>query len=147
MLVERMLIAAQQKLVTVRDDTPLIEVAQLLGNKEANLIVVCDPNGVLAGVIAKTDIVRQIGRSGGMNCTLSSAIIMTRNVAFCRPDDLLSEVWIVMKTRGLKHIPVVNDEEQPIGLLIARDVLETLLNVSAYEEQLLRDYVMCIGYR
>jgi CBS domain-containing protein len=72
---------------------------------------------------------------------------MTRNVAFCRRDDLLSEVWIVMKTRGLKHIPVVNDEEQPIGLLIARDVLETLLNVSAYEEQLLRDYVMCIGYR
>jgi CBS domain-containing protein len=147
MLVERLLPVARPKLVTVRDDTPLFEVAQLLGNKEANLVVVCNSDDVLTGVIAKTDIVRQIGRRGGMNGRLASAIIMTRDVAFCRSGDFISEVWSVMKARGLKHVPVVNDDVQPIGLLIARDVLEALLTESEYEEQLLRDYVLCIGYQ
>ena len=85
MLVEKMLSVARPKLVTVRDDTPLIEVAQLLGNKEANLVVVCDSDCVLIGVIAKTDIVRQIGRRGGMNGRLASAMMMTRDVCLLPP--------------------------------------------------------------
>ena len=71
---------------------------------------------------------------------------MTRNVILCRPNDLLHDVWSIMKERGLKNIPVVDQDSRPIGMLNARDALEVLLEEAEYEEGLLRDYVMCVGY-
>ena len=146
MLVERMLPAAREKLVTIGDNAPLIDAAKLLDRKEENLVIVCDSDGVLVGVIAKTDIVRQISCRQGHSCTTAAFTVMTRDVAFCRPHDFLKEVWSTMRERGLKHIPVIDHESRPVGLLIARDVLGVLLEEVEYEEQLLRDYVMCIGY-
>jgi Mg/Co/Ni transporter MgtE len=51
-----------------------------------------------------------------------------------------------MKERGLKNIPVVDQDSRPIGVLNARDALEVLLQEAEYGEGLLRDYVMCVGY-
>ena len=52
-----------------------------------------------------------------------------------------------MKERRLKNIPVTDEASVPIGLLNARDALEVLLTEVEQEETLLRDYVMCVGYR
>ena len=146
MLVERLLPMARKKLAIVESDAPLIDAARILGRKEANLVVVCDADGRLVGVIAKTDIVRQVGQCQGYSCGVATSAVMTRDVALCHGHDFLKDVWSTMKERGLKHIPVIDRESRPVGLLIARDVLDALLDEVEYEEQLLRDYVMSIGY-
>ncbi|MEB6575510.1 CBS domain-containing protein, partial [Escherichia coli] len=65
---------------------------------------------------------------------------------YCRPTDLLSDIWSVMKERHLKNIPILDPASRPIGVLNARDALEALLEELEYQEVLLRDYVMCVGY-
>lgn len=60
---------------------------------------------------------------------------------------LINAVWFIMKERGLKNIPVVDQDARPIGVINARDALEVPLEEAEYEEALLRDYVMCAGYR
>jgi CBS domain-containing protein len=147
MLVERMLPAADKRLVTVGDNAPLIDAARLLRDLNVDLLVVCSCDGSLAGVITKTDVVRQISHCQGSACTTAASAVMTRTVILCRPDDPLRDVWSVMKDRGVQNIPVVNRDSRPIGVLNARDVLEVLLEEVEYEEVLLRDYVMCVGYR
>jgi len=49
-----------------------------------------------------------------------------------------------MKERGLKNIPVADQDLQ--GVLNARDILQVLLKESEDEEAMLRDYVMGVGY-
>ena len=51
-----------------------------------------------------------------------------------------------MKARGLKNVPVTDEDSRPVGVLNARDVLQALLRVVKNEESLLRDYVMNVGY-
>jgi hypothetical protein len=51
-----------------------------------------------------------------------------------------------MKDRGLKNIPIIDQAARPIGVLNARDALEVLREEVEYEEVLLRDYVMCVGW-
>jgi CBS domain-containing protein len=51
-----------------------------------------------------------------------------------------------MKERRLKNIPIVDQDGRPLGVLNARDALEALLEEVEYEEILLREYVMCVGY-
>jgi CBS domain-containing protein len=145
MFVEQLLPAASKRLVTIADDAPLIEAARLL-RWGTDLVVVCGAAGRLAGVITKTDIVGQMSNCQGAGCTTAVSSVMTRDPVLCRPDELLHDVWTRMKARGLKNLPVANQDFRPLGVLNARDVLQVLLHASEDEEAMLRDYVMGVGY-
>lgn len=146
MFVEQLLPKARERLVTIRDDAPLIAAAKLLGTG-VDLVIVCEKAGVLAGVITKTDVVAQISQCDGSSCMIATSMVMSRDVALSRPADLLSGVWALMKTRSLKNIPIVDQNALPLGLLNARDILQALLSETQSDENLLRDYVMGVGYR
>jgi len=146
MLVGKLLIRARDKLVTIGHDTALIEAANLL-RAGTDIVVVCDNAGLVAGVITKTDVVGQISHCQGGSCVTPASLVMTRNVVTCHLEDRLESIWSIMKDRGLKNVPIVDDEGQPQGVLNARDALEVLLEEVEDEELILRDYVMGVGYQ
>ena len=51
----------------------------------------------------------------------------------------------MMKNRGPKHVPVAAG--RAVGILSARAVMQALVEETEQEEELLRDHVMCVGYR
>jgi CBS domain-containing protein len=52
-----------------------------------------------------------------------------------------------MKEKKLLHVRIVGNDLRPLGVINARDALLVLLEGAEYEEGLLRDYVVGIGYR
>jgi arabinose-5-phosphate isomerase len=72
---------------------------------------------------------------------------MTADVNACSPSDPVEDIWTRMKQTGFMHLPVIDPAKRPLGVLAARDVLETLLEEREYEETLRMDYVNGIGYR
>jgi len=145
--IDSLLAKVRGRLLVISDDRQLTEAASLLSDNTRHMVVVCDSAGKMAGVITRTDVVRQIRHCQGCACTTACTDVMTRNVVSCRTNDWLHEVWSTMKEKGLHSIPVVDSEHKPVGLLFARDALEMLLSEVEYEEELLKDYVMCVGYR
>lgn len=136
----------RSRLATVPLHTPLREVAQRLSGTQIALVAVCDADGVLAGVISKTDIVRQIGHCMGSACCTLASHVMKTDVVTCEPTDLLEGVLDLMRTRGLVHLPVLDACKHPVGIVNARDILRALLAQGEYEQSLLFDYVMGVGY-
>ncbi|WP_449042927.1 CBS domain-containing protein [Paracoccus sp. (in: a-proteobacteria)] len=146
MLVRKLLPNARQRLQAIDVGAALLQAARRLGNG-CDMLVVRDAGGRMAGVLTKTDVVRQTGRCSGASCTAPVLEAMTRNVTAVTADGWLQDVWELMKTRGFKNIPVLDPDGRPLGVLNARDVLQTLLQEVREEETLLQDYVMNIGYR
>ena len=146
--VERMLPVARKRLVTVKDDALLTEAARFLDGGHINLVVVCDKGGAMVGIVTRTDVVHQMSICEGSGC---AAIVvgraMTKDVTFCRRGDLLEDVWSIMKARKLLHVPIVDEDSRPLGVINARDALLVLLERSEQRESLLRDYVIGIGYQ
>jgi CBS domain-containing protein len=138
---------ARRRLTTIQTDASLSDAAKLLSDTHISLVVVCAANGSMAGVITKTDVVRQVAQDHESIRTVPVSAIMTKNVIHCRPSDLLYEVWSNMKERGFVHIPIIDQHFRPSGVVNARDALQALLGEVKDEEMLLRDYVMGMGYR
>ena len=145
--IDNLLAKVRDRLLLIGEDRQLTEAASLLSDDTRHMVVVCDRSGAMAGIITRTDIVRQIRHCQGCACTTACTAVMTRNVISCKAKDWLHEVWSTMKEKGLQSVPVIDAERKPIGLLFARDALEMLLSEVEHEEELLRDYVMCVGYR
>jgi CBS domain-containing protein len=53
----------------------------------------------------------------------------------------------MMQRCGFVHLPILDENHQPLGVINARDALRALFADEKYEESLLRDYVMGVGYR
>lgn len=147
MYVDKVLTVARTRLVTVQENAFLKEAAQLLNERHINLVVACDAEGAMVGVVSKTDVVRRIGQCLGSACTAAVASVMTRDVVHCHDTELLSDVWSLMKARNVLHVPIVNEDRRPLGVLNARDALQALMSEVEHEESLLRDYVLGIGYQ
>lgn len=137
----------RSRLATVSVDARLVDVARLLANTHVSLVVVCGPDGAMAGIITKSNVVQQIGQCQGAGCMIAAAQLMVRDVTYCRPSDSLADVLSTMANRGFVHVPVLDDQSRPLGVVNARDALRALLAEEEYEESLLRDYVMGVGYR
>ena len=146
MFVRDILDLAREHLVTEIENTKLIEVASLL-TSGIGIVLVTDGEGVLQGVVTKTDIVRQISVCEGATCLCPVATAMTRDVAVCTSEDALKDVSRLMKERQLKNIPVVDDNNRPVGVLTASAVLRALLGDAEFEEAQLVNYVKGVGYR
>jgi CBS domain-containing protein len=144
--VESILPAARKRLITIQDKASLMDAAKLLREPDADLVVVCNADERMAGVISKTDIVRQISQGRESEPATAASTVMTGAVVSCRPGELLQDVLTTMKERRLKNVPVLDQDSRPIGVLNARDVLEALLKEVEHEETLLRDYVMSVGH-
>lgn len=147
MFVEQILPQARERLATIGAAASVTDAAEVTSRLHADLVVVCNETGNMVGVITKTDIVSQIGLCGAGGCNAKVDTIMTREVLSTRTNEPLQDVWTAMKARGLQHVPVVDEDGKPIGILHARDVLQSLLGQVKDEEALLRDYVMNVGYR
>jgi len=60
--------------------------------------------------------------------------IMTEKVIYATPDNTIQQCMALMKTRRIRHLPVM-EGARPIGMLSIRDVLEELISE---EEELIR---------
>jgi CBS domain-containing protein len=147
MRVASILSVARERLVTIQADALLIEAAKLLCRTHRALLVVCDSKGAMTGVITKTDIVRQVARSHGVLSDLRIENVMTTVVTYCKQGDSLHDVLALMHLLDFVHIPIIDQESRPCGVVNARDALQALLGEVEDEEQLLRAYVMGVGYR
>jgi CBS domain-containing protein len=107
MLVKQMLPRVRERFAVIEAEAPVREAAYLMSKPHTDLVVVCS-HGDMVGVVTKTDIVRQISRCTGFGCTTRVESVMTRDVTYCRANELLRDVWSVMKERGLPrliHLP------------------------------------------
>jgi len=147
MFVNQLLSEAQKRLITIRAEALLVDAARVLAGRHAELVVVCESNGKAVGVITKADVVRRITNCQGAACRASVAAAMTQQLISCRCGDSLNSVWSKMKQHGVRHIPIIDDQARPLGIIDARDALQALLIDAADELQLLRDYVMNVGYQ
>ncbi|HET6607113.1 MAG TPA: CBS domain-containing protein [Rhodopila sp.] len=146
MIVRNILPRALERLAVIEAEAPVKEAAALMSKPHTDIIVVCD-HGDMVGVLTKTDIVGQIGRCTGAGCIVRVDSIMTRDVTYCRTHEILLDVWLVMRKRGLQRVPILDEGRRPLGIIYAREALQALLSESENEDELLRDYISGVEYR
>ena len=145
-LVKHILEAAQKRLVVLSQEASLFDAARILVNRDTPLVVVCDSDDIAVGVIASSHVIKILATAGVDALGFNAGAIMTKPVLSCHVDQTLQQVWAVMNSRTLPCAPILDDDGRAQGVVHARDVAIALLDEVNYEEMLLRDYVMGVGY-
>ncbi len=144
--VEQIADRAKARLVKISPDAAALDAAALFRDG-AEMILACRPNGRLVGILTKSDLMRSFVNSGKLDPTISIAAIMQREIVSCELDDTLAHVWQTLRLNSFRHLPVEDRNGNAVGILNARDILGGLLEATESEEEVLKQYVMGVGYR
>lgn len=112
------------RLIAVEPQTKLAEVAKMMRLKEADSVAVMS-EGRLVGIVTERDLVRAI--ADGVNPQQTGAeVVMSADPATVSGDEDVSVVAVKMMALGIRHLPVVDDDGSPIGLVSAGDLIGVL---------------------
>ena len=146
-LVKHLLETAQKRLAVLSVEASLFDAARILTNRDTPLVVVCDNDGIAVGVISSGHVLNVLATAGVDAVGFNAGAIMTKPLLTCHVDEYVQQVWAVMNSRTLPCAPILDDDGRAQGVLHARDVAIALIDEVNYDEVLLRDYVMGVGYQ
>ena len=92
-------------------------------------------DGKLVGIFTEQDVVQKCGDDMAAFWQTSLKDVMTSNPVSLTYSDSIAHVLNKMQLEECRHIPVVDDNNQPVNLLSVRDVL--LILIESFPEDLL----------
>lgn len=118
--------------VVVADkNTSLVEIAQLMREHHVGCIVITAvqaENKIPLGIITDRDIVLEIVAPSLDLEAVAVGDVMSSDLLLAREVDGLWETLKRMRSRGVRRVPVINDEKVLVGILTVDDILEILAN-------------------
>lgn len=119
--------------ITIRDDTSVIDVIKVLGEHNITGAPVVDAQNNLVGIVSEKDVMSLAYKltSGNLGqCSRSKKIsdVMTREIVTFRPDDNIADVCQCFMYRSIRRVPVVEDGKV-VGLVSRRDIIHAALHM------------------
>ena len=130
------------EIVTIRPDTTVAEAARLLSERRIGAVVVSSDGRKAEGILSERDIVRELGRSGAEVLERTASEMMTRKVSTCVCADDALEVLERMTQGRFRHLPVVNDKGEMLGVVSIGDVVFGRLKELNAEKEALTGMIM-----
>ncbi len=86
-------------------------------------VIVTNGDGNLAGIFSDGDLRRLILSDGDRALGRRIGEVMTRSPKSVRPDQLAAEAMAIMRKHRIDELPVVNEGNQPVGLIDVQDLV------------------------
>jgi CBS domain-containing protein len=103
------------------------QAADLMRDNRRGAVVVTD-HGKLVGIVTERDLLMKVSVESGPWRDRPVAEIMTHNPDCLMMDDAVKFVMNRMHVGGYRHIPIVNEDGEPIFVIALRDVLGFVLD-------------------
>ena len=104
--------------ISVGEDAPVREVAQLLNRHRISGLPVCDGDGHMTGVVSEFDLIAKPEAR-------SAADAMTRNVISVMEDTSLDDVRFLLVQRKIKRVPVLRGQKL-VGIVSRADLVREI---------------------
>lgn len=126
---------------TVKADDSLETAAKQLSHHRIGALLVDEGQGKYAGILSERDIVRACANHGAQALQLPVSKAMTTKVLHCNPQDTANYVMEMMTRHRFRHLPVVNDTGELVGIISIGDVVKRRIEQAEQETAEMIHYI------
>ena len=105
---------------------------EILQGKEQNCILIVE-NNILKGIITERDILLKVTGKGFDLDLVTVDEFMTETPEHLSPEDPLAYALNKMHVGGFRHVPIVNDSMEPVGLISISNIISTIADYFSME--------------
>ena len=112
--------------VSVPLGTSIGEAALVMKEHRIGCVLV-EVEGKLVGIFTERDILTKLVGTGYDPAKVKVDGVMTRDPETLTPDDPIAFAMRLMSVGGFRHVPLVDADRRPIGILSIKDIVEYLV--------------------
>ena len=120
-----------REVVIASRETSISELALLMREQHVGSIVITELQSncqVPIGIVTDRDLVIELLSKGIDINSVCAGDIMTSELATVRESNHINDTLKLMRGRGIRRIPVVNDENVLVGILTIDDLLDVVIS-------------------
>ena len=95
----------------------------------------------LEGIVTERDYLRRVTLQGRDERTTPVREIMSAELVYVGPDASIDECMAVMTERRIRHLPVLSDEREVVGVVSIGDVVKFQSREQSVQIRFLTDYI------
>lgn len=119
-------IGAQNLLYVNPNDNARVAARAMVDRKISSILVV-DIEGHLVGIVTERDLTRCFAVQGVDPDKTTAGDVMTPSPDTLSPNDSARGALELMELRGYRHLPVVDENNRPVGIVSMRNLYATLV--------------------
>jgi arabinose-5-phosphate isomerase len=114
-----------ERLAVVEENATMRQALQAISHAASGSVVVVDNNRVLVGYLTDGDVRRRLLLCDDAEALLRSGVVdaMTNTPLAFAPAMMAVDALRALQERGVDDAPVVNEENQPLGVLDVQELL------------------------
>ncbi|WP_291906214.1 CBS domain-containing protein [Chitinophaga sp. CB10] len=126
--VRNILEAKGRAVYAIRPHNTVYEGIQMLVDRNVGALTVVDDNDHCLGIFSERDYARRVILKGRASKDTLISEIMTENPITVTEDTSIEDCMVKMTDKHIRHLPVINDQEQLIGVISIGDVVKYIIN-------------------
>lgn len=125
---------------SVTPDTSLQDALNIMYDHDIGVVVVVEKDQV-KGIFSERDFARQAARDHNLQLSAPVKNLMTSQVYFVNPDQLIDDCLAIMSERHIRHLPVL-DKDRLVGLISTTDLVREIVSQKDITINSLQNYIL-----
>ncbi len=125
---------------TISPDASVFNALEVMATRRVGALIVLEDDTV-TGIVSERDYARSVELRGKSSRETPIKEIMTRKVAYVRPENSIEEAMAVMTHKRIRHLPVM-EGGRLIGVISIGDVVKAIISEQQFVIQQLESYIM-----
>lgn len=132
---------AGKRVETISPSASVHDLVNALNIHHVGALVVSPDGRKIEGIVSERDVVRAMPGKLDQLIGMHVRDLMTVEVVTCRSDATVSDLMKIMTEMRIRHIPVVDEDDNVISIISIGDVVKARISELDAERKALRDYV------
>ena len=109
--------------ITVSEGTTIDEAATVMWDQNIGSVIVVDKKGLMVGILTERDVLYAVTKSLTSRAVPVSSVMSKTSLIASPNESILTSVERMLKA-GVRHLPVVDKEGMPVGMISMRDAID-----------------------
>ena len=110
-----------ETVVTIDEGVAAFDAARVMNDHRIGALVITDDDDSVVGIFTERDLLKRVVAEARRPEDTIVGDVMTRDVIVCTPETLVDDLRIIMRTKRIRHIPVV-DKNRLVGMISIGDL-------------------------
>lgn len=125
---------------SVRPDATVLEAIKMMDDKNIGALAVMSGQDIV-GIFSERDYTRRVYALGRDPRDIQVREVMTKDVLYAKPSQLCEEVLYVMSKHDIRHMPVIEDSREVLGMVSIGDMAKEIIELQKLQIVNLEHYV------
>ena len=129
------------EVITIDAEDTVLSAAKRMNQHSIGSVIVTNDLGEVVGIFTERDVLVKVVAAHRDPILTRVREVMTDGVICCTPDVSLEDCKRVMSTRRIRHVPVLEESGELVGIVTSGDVQAREVAEQKWEIQELNEYI------